>query len=86
MIRAGVLPTIHSLRKQNPMFKVGATYKITMWEADSDGGGESHTHGCKIIEVNFPNIKYVQPYVNKGKEVILNTASLAFVSATLESE
>jgi hypothetical protein len=68
------------------MFEVGATYKIAMWEGGEDGGGESYTSGCKVIEVNFPCIKYIQPYVSKGKEVILNTASLAFVSATLEDE
>ena len=61
------------------MFKVGATYTIVMWEADDEGGGESSLHGCKVTEVNFPLIKYTQDYTNKGKPVILNTASLAFV-------
>jgi hypothetical protein len=65
------------------MFKVGSTYTIVIWEADDEGGGESSLHGCKILEANFPLIKFKQDYTNKGKEVILNTGSLAFVRAEL---
>ena len=66
------------------MFKVGSTYTIVTWEGGEDGGGESSLHGCKVLEVNFPLVKYSQDYANKGKAIILNTASLAFVRAELE--
>jgi hypothetical protein len=53
-----------------------------MWEdSDNDGGILTDYAGCKIVEVDSPRIKYRQG----EKEIILNTASLAFVSATRES-
>ena len=66
------------------MFKVGKTYTITMWEGGENGGGEGTFGGCKVVEADGTCIKYVNPYDNKGREIILNTASLAFVRAELQ--
>jgi hypothetical protein len=51
------------------MFKVGSTYTITMWEG-GENGGEGTFGGCKVIEVDGTCIKYVNPYDNKGREII----------------
>jgi hypothetical protein len=64
------------------MFNAGATYTIKMWEDSGDGGILTDYPDCKIVEVDSPRIKYRQG----EKEIILNTASLAFVSATREPQ
>jgi hypothetical protein len=40
-------------------------------------------HECEVVEIFMPLIKTRQP---TGEEVIVNTASLAFVQATLETD
>jgi hypothetical protein len=55
------------------MFKVNESYKIKM----RDNGETTDYHQCKVIAVDMPLIKVVQG----GKEIVLNTGSLAFVSA-----
>jgi hypothetical protein len=62
------------------MFKVGETYTITLDDFDDDDGTTIY-HGCKIIEVEPPLIKYQQ---DTKEPVILNTSSRAFIRATLE--
>jgi hypothetical protein len=65
------------------MFNIGATYTLKMWEdSDNEGGILTDYPGCKIVEADSPRIKYRQG----KKEIILNTASLAFVSATREPQ
>jgi hypothetical protein len=64
------------------MFKVGATYTITILE-DTIGeaeAGETEYGGCKIIEVQWPCIKYRQ---GGDDETILNVSSLRFMRAKL---
>ena len=63
------------------MFEVGKRYTIKMWEDGEDGGALVHYDECEVIEIAIPLIKIRQP---TGEEVIVNTASLAFVQATLE--
>jgi hypothetical protein len=55
------------------MFKVGATYRITLRE----NGENTELIGCKVIAVDMPHIKIEQ----NGDERILNTTSLCFVAA-----
>jgi hypothetical protein len=65
------------------MFKVGATYSITVVE-DTFGeaeAGESVYGGCKIIEVQWPCIRYEQM---PGDETILNVSSPRFMRAKLD--
>jgi len=64
------------------MFKVGATYAITVVE-DTVGeaeAGETEYGGCTIIEVQWPCIKYRQ---GDGDETILNVSSPRFMRAKL---
>jgi hypothetical protein len=66
----------------NAMFKVGATYTITIVE-DTIGeaeAGETEYGGCKIVEVQWPCIKYRQ---GDGEETILNVSSPRFMRAKL---
>lgn len=64
------------------MFKVGETYTITIVE-DAVGeaeAGETEYGGCKIIEVQWPCIKYEQM---PGDVTILNVSSPRFMRAKL---
>jgi hypothetical protein len=54
-----------------------------MWEDTDDGGIITTYGGCRVVEVNMPHITYRQ---NTKEEVILNTTSRAFVSATREPD
>ena len=66
------------------MFEIGKTYKLRVWEdTDDEGGMITELGHCKIVMVDMPLITYQQ---GKNEPVILNTASLAFVSAKLEAE
>ena len=65
------------------MFEVGKRYTIKMWEDGEDGGVLVHYDECEVIEIAMPLIKIRQP---TGEEVIVNTASLAFVQANLETD
>lgn len=63
------------------MFEVGKFYETRMWE-DGPEGGTITTYGAmKAIEVSLPLVKFQSSTLVGGKEIILNTASLAFVSA-----
>jgi hypothetical protein len=63
------------------MFEVGKSYTIRMWEDGEDGGMLADYDNCEVIEVLMPLIKFKQL---SNEDVIVNTASLAFVQATLE--
>jgi hypothetical protein len=52
-----------------------------MWEDGEEGGVLVHYDECEVIAIAIPLIKTRQP---TGEEVIVNTASLALVQATLE--
>jgi hypothetical protein len=65
------------------MFEVGKTYTIRMWEEGEEGSGFADYDACEVVEVSLPLIKFRQA---ENEDVIINTASLAFVQATLESE
>jgi hypothetical protein len=62
------------------MLKVGESYTIKMWEDDENCGMITEHHGCKVVEVEgtLVKIRLVE------KEQILNSASIAFVSAVRE--
>jgi hypothetical protein len=63
------------------MFEIGKFYKVVMWE-DSDDGGLLTTYGAaKVLEVFMPLVKFEKSPVAHGSDVVINTASLAFVSA-----
>jgi hypothetical protein len=64
------------------MFEVGKSYTIRMWEEGEEGGGIADYDNCEVIEVSLPLIKFRQ---SSNEDVIVNTASLAFVQATLET-
>jgi len=63
------------------MLKVGETYKIRMWEDSDDGGLITEHFDCKVIEADGTLIKIRQ---GSAGEVIINTASIAFVTAERE--
>jgi hypothetical protein len=65
------------------MFEVGKSYTIRMWEDSEDGGTLADCDNCEVIEILMPLIKFKQP---SNEDVIVNTASLAFVQATLETD
>jgi hypothetical protein len=63
------------------MFKVGKFYKIVMWEDSDDGGLLTTYAAAKVLEVSFPLVKFEMSHFADGSDVIINTASLAFVRA-----
>jgi hypothetical protein len=65
------------------MFEVGKIYTIRMWEEGEEGTGLADYDSCEVIEVSMPLIKFRQA---TNEDVIVNTASMAFVQATLETE
>jgi hypothetical protein len=65
------------------MFEVGKSYTIRMWEEGEEGSGLADYDNCEVVEVSLPLIKFRQA---TNEDVIVNTASLAFVQATLEGE
>jgi hypothetical protein len=65
------------------MFEVGKSYTIRMWEEGEEGTGLADYDNCEVVEVSLPLIKFRQA---TNEDVIVNTASLAFVQATLEGE
>ena len=66
------------------MFEIGKYYKVKMWEDSDDGGIITEYGAAKVIEVSLPLVKFKDSAVSGGGETILNTASLAFVSAQVE--
>lgn len=63
------------------MFEVGKAYRIKIWEADDHGGGATEYYAGKLIEMNFPLVTFKNAAFRGGRETIINTASLAFISA-----
>jgi hypothetical protein len=60
------------------MFEVGEHYKFKMWEPGENGGDITEYATCTVLEVSLPLVKVT----TSGEEVIINTASQSFVSAT----
>ena len=65
------------------MFEVGKRYTIRMWEADDNEGTITTYPGCKVLKVEMPAIQIRQAVM---ADVILNTASIAFISATPDED
>jgi len=65
------------------MFEVGKSYTLRMWEDGEEGGTIADYDNCEVVEVLLPLVKFKQ---SSNEHVIINTASLAFVQATLESD
>ena len=65
------------------MFEVGKSYTIRMWEDGEEGSVLADYDNCEVVEVSLPLIKFRQA---TNDDVIVNTASLAFVQATLEGD
>ena len=65
------------------MFEVGKSYTIRMWEDSEEGGMLADYDNCEVVEVLLPLVKFKQ---SSNEDVIINTASLAFVQATLETD
>jgi hypothetical protein len=65
------------------MFEIGKSYTIRMWEDGEDGGALADYDSCEVVEIALPLVKFRQ---SSNEDVIINTASLAFVQATLETD
>jgi hypothetical protein len=65
------------------MFEIGKSYTIRMWEDGEEGGMLADYDNCEVVEISLPLVKFRQ---SSNEDVIVNTASLAFVQATLESD
>lgn len=65
------------------MFEIGKRYTIRIWEDGEDGSGLAEYDRCEVVEISFPLVKFRQ---STNEDVIINTASLAFVQATLETD
>jgi hypothetical protein len=64
------------------MFEVGKTYTIKMWEDDDNSGIITEYDRCRVLEVQNALVKIRQ----SGEEVIINTASMAFINAVADQE
>ncbi len=65
------------------MFEIGKRYTIRMWEDGEEGDGLADYENCEAVEISLPLVKFRQ---STNEDVIVNTASLAFVQATLETD
>ena len=65
------------------MFEVGKFYRVKMWEDSHDGGVITEYGAAEVVEVSLPLVKFKDIALMGGGETIVNTASLAFVSATI---
>jgi hypothetical protein len=70
-------------QKEQAMFEVGKTYTVRMWEEGEEGGILADYDNCEVVEVSLPLVKFKQ---SSNEDVIVNTSSLAFVQATLETD
>jgi hypothetical protein len=59
------------------MFEQGHRYRFTMWRPGKDGGEITESPPYMIISAEPPHVKVR----GASSETIINTASLAFVSA-----
>ena len=60
------------------MFEVGKHYHFKMWSPGPNGGTHVDLAACEIKEVHLPLVTVSSPGV---PDVIVNTASISFVSA-----
>ena len=65
------------------MFEVGRYFRVKIWENGKDGGKIADYAPAQVIEVSLPLVKLKASAIAGGDETILNTASLAFVSAAI---
>lgn len=65
------------------MFEIGKSYTIRMWEESEEGGMLADYDRCEVVEISLPLVKFRQ---SSNEDVIVNTVSLAFVQATLETD
>jgi hypothetical protein len=65
------------------MFEIGKSYTIRMWEEGEEGSMLTDYGSCEVVEISLPLVKFRQ---SANDDVIVNTASLAFVQATLETD
>jgi hypothetical protein len=62
------------------MFEIGSYYRFKIWIPGKDGGEIAEYVPCKIVSAEAPLVKIQDS--RGGASVIINTASIAFVSAT----
>jgi len=60
------------------MFEVGKSYRMTMWRDDRKEPQVQEYAPCVVREVNLPLIKI---WDMAAGEMVINTASLSFISA-----
>jgi hypothetical protein len=65
------------------MLSIGETYKIRMWEDGEDGGMITDHYHCKVIAASGTLIKIQR---SSDQSLIINTASIAFVSAEPQND
>lgn len=65
------------------MFEVGKRYRIKMWEDGHDGGIITDYAAGTVAEVMLPLVKFKDSPLVRSGEIAINTASVAFVSATV---
>lgn len=63
------------------MFEVGKAYRVKMWDMGDYGGGATEYHAGEVTEVALPLVKFKKSASTGGGELVINTASLAFISA-----
>lgn len=70
---------VHRVLERRPtMWRIGGSYTIEMWEDDDNNGLITAFYNCEVLEAAGTLVK-----IRQGTdEKILNTASMAFVSAT----
>lgn len=66
------------------MFEVGKSYRVKMWKDSGDGGKLTDCAAALVIEVALPLVKFKGSVLMGDDDIIVNTASLAFVSAQEE--
>lgn len=64
------------------MFEVGNVYSFTM--SDRGYAGDIGTSSWEVVEVNHPLVKIFNGFANETR--IVNTGSVFFISATLQTE
>jgi hypothetical protein len=65
------------------MFEVGKTYHVKMWEPGANGGAFKEYLNVTVEEVALPLVKFdsLSDDIRDDEPVIVNTSSLAFISA-----
>jgi hypothetical protein len=68
------------------MFEIGKHYKLVTWQNSGGGGRTEVSSPLLAVEVSLPLVKFrsVAPDgVGESRDSIVNTTSLAFISAEL---